>query len=364
MMGFSGQSEKDCTTQVGNTTAASGTATGNWKDANSQEYKNMQYAITVFKNEGFSGNNIAAILAIGDRESGFNPKAVNPSGAVKGVFQWGAGGINGNRYGNTADTIEAQMSLAITELNTGYISAKGAMLAAKSIEDSLVAWDTKYEGLSAGDSQRKVSQITANANAIKDTFKLDFAASSEGNSPLKQVANDTTAAAADQATTVANNLSCPTPNQTTGQKSGAATQQMPAEYKGKVIYPDNRDTTYPDNKYPFGQCTWYVYNRIKQIGKSIDWFSGDNGNGGLWPIPARAAGYTVEDGTPHAGWAVSFDGGEYGAVAPYGHIAFVEYVNDDGSFLVSEANVVAMGTGTVSYRVIPNGKGLTFIEPK
>ena len=31
--------------------------------------------------------------------------------------------------------------------------------------------------------------------------------------------------------------------------------------------------------YPVGQCTWYVYNRFKQLGTSVDEFMG---NGSDW----------------------------------------------------------------------------------
>ena len=42
--------------------------------------------------------------------------------------------------------------------------------------------------------------------------------------------------------------------------------------------------------------------------------------------------------TPRAGAIVSFVGGTHGTPAIYGHVAFVEKVYDDGSFLVSETN--------------------------
>ncbi|EOY2613878.1 CHAP domain-containing protein, partial [Enterococcus hirae] len=52
------------------------------------------------------------------------------------------------------------------------------------------------------------------------------------------------------------------------------------------------------------------------------------------------------------GWAASFRGGLAGSTPPYGHVAVVEYVNPDGSMLVSETNVVSPGSGTRSWRVI------------
>ncbi|HEL0660115.1 CHAP domain-containing protein [Streptococcus equi subsp. zooepidemicus] len=42
--------------------------------------------------------------------------------------------------------------------------------------------------------------------------------------------------------------------------------------------------------------------------------------------------------TPKAGAIISFAGGAHGIPAAYGHVAFVEKVYPDGSFLISETN--------------------------
>ena len=61
------------------------------------------------------------------------------------------------------------------------------------------------------------------------------------------------------------------------------------------------------------------------------------GNGQDWVATASSLG--GENGsTPRAGAIVSFVGGTHGTPAIYGHVAFVEKVYDDGSFLVSETN--------------------------
>ena len=112
------------------------------------------------------------------------------------------------------------------------------------------------------------------------------------------------------------------------------------------------DKNYAGNSYPFGQCTWGAYNRLAQIGMPIEWFTGDSGNGGDWGESAKAKGYKVEKGKPHIGWAASFHGGLAGSDPTAGHIAVVEYVNPDGSILVSETNVVKAGSGLRSWRVI------------
>lgn len=364
VIGMIAGNDTSCGTNVDSTTAGNTTAQpGDWNNKDSTAYKNMETAGNFFKEMGFSGNNTSAVLAIGWRESNWNPQAVNTSGEVKGIFQWGYGSTNGNRYGNTADTIDGQLSLTKTELTSSKKSVLIKMQSATSIEDSADVWDTGFEGLSSGDGQRKTSQVVANAQSIKNIFKLDYSADNS-KSPLNSDGKDANAGNANSATDVSEELNCDTPADTTGQQSGASVLAIPDKYKGKISFPDNRNTTYPDNKYPFGQCTWYAYNRMKQTGHPLPRFEGDGGNGGFWGESAKAQGYNVESGTPHAGWAVSFKGGQFGAVAPYGHIAFVEAVNDDGSFLVSECNVVNPGSGTISFREIPSGKGLNFIEGK
>lgn len=140
-------------------------------------------------------------------------------------------------------------------------------------------------------------------------------------------------------------------NQIVGENS-APTLSPPNEYIGKLPLPEPDSNNYAGNAYPFGQCTWGAYNRMAQLGTPIEWFSGDSGHGGFWGATARTQGYTVEKGKPQVGWAASFPGGVAGSVAYYGHIAVVEYVNEDGSILVSETNVVNMGSGTRSWRVL------------
>ncbi len=141
------------------------------------------------------------------------------------------------------------------------------------------------------------------------------------------------------------------PNTSNG-KNGAPVLDLPKEYIGKLTLPMPDDKNYSGNNYPFGQCTWGVYNRLAQIGMPIEWFSGDSGNGGNWGASAKAKGYKVEKGKPQIGWGASVPAGVAGSDPVAGHIAVVEYINPDGSILVSETNVVKAGTGTRSWRVL------------
>lgn len=148
---------------------------GDWKDPNSGTHKYIQHAIDRFHKEiKMSGDNIAAAIAIGLRESGFNPKAVNSAGSVKGIWQWGAGGINGNRFGDTGDTVQAQVQLAINELHSSHKATLIGLATANNINSSMVAWDTKFEGVGENDPQRKVADTAKTAEEVKKVFKLDY----------------------------------------------------------------------------------------------------------------------------------------------------------------------------------------------
>ncbi|MBZ1509274.1 phage tail tip lysozyme [Leuconostoc mesenteroides] len=142
--------------------------------------------------------------------------------------------------------------------------------------------------------------------------------------------------------------------------SGAPVKEIPGAYKNK-IKDTNFTATSPTNTYAFGQCTWYVYNRMQELGTPVE---NGLGNGADWSKKAKTKGYKT-DIQPHVGWTVSFSQGADGADATYGHVAVVEAISDDKKhFLVSECNVVSSGSGTVSFRELTAGTGVTFIQGK
>lgn len=122
--------------------------------------------------------------------------------------------------------------------------------------------------------------------------------------------------------------------------------EIPEEYRSRMKYPDYNGVNYNSSgSYPVGQCTWYAFNRVKQLGKSVDDYMG---NGGEWATKGKALGYEVSQ-KPKAGWLISFKPGVAGSDARYGHVAFVEVVRPEG-ILISEGNVY--GGTVISYRVI------------
>ncbi|MCM6832661.1 phage tail tip lysozyme [Leuconostoc mesenteroides] len=158
-----------------------------------------------------------------------------------------------------------------------------------------------------------------------------------------------------------NNASGCATNVTQGMgTSGAPVKEIPSTYKSK-IKDTNFTATSSTNTYAFGQCTWYVYNRMQELGTPVE---NGLGNGADWGKNAKSKGYKT-DSQPHVGWAISFSQGADGADATYGHVAVVEAISDDKKhFLVSECNVVSSGSGTVSFRELTAGKGVTFIQGK
>jgi LysM repeat protein len=95
---------------------------------------------------------------------------------------------------------------------------------------------------------------------------------------------------------------------------------------------------YVNNKFPVGWCTYYV-----ATWRNVTW----NGDAGYWYANASAQGYAVGP-TPKVGsimvtwesWA--------------GHVAYVEAVNADGSWVVTEMNWVAFDV--IDQRTIKPGQ--------
>jgi surface antigen len=87
------------------------------------------------------------------------------------------------------------------------------------------------------------------------------------------------------------------------------------------------------NRYTWGTCTWYVYNRKPNIGSF--W-----GNASQWLGSAQASGFATGS-TPVVG-AIGVESG---------HVVYVESVNG-GTVSISEMNY-AGGVGVVHYRTVP-----------
>jgi len=102
--------------------------------------------------------------------------------------------------------------------------------------------------------------------------------------------------------------------------------------------------------YAFGYCTWWVSHK-----RYIPW----HGLAYQWWSMARAYGF-AEGSTPRVGAVMVMAAGVAGASASSGHVAYVEAVYPDGSFLISEMNWYGAGGGfgKVDYRTIRSMRGI------
>ncbi|HYM50398.1 MAG TPA: CHAP domain-containing protein [Candidatus Limnocylindrales bacterium] len=95
-------------------------------------------------------------------------------------------------------------------------------------------------------------------------------------------------------------------------------------------------------RFPYGYCTWWVAHK-----RNVPW----NGNAWQWWYNARLFGFP-EGQAPRVG-AIMVQGISWSS--PVGHVAYVESVNPDGSFTVSEMNYGRWGV--VDYRTIKGTAG-------
>ena len=114
---------------------------------------------------------------------------------------------------------------------------------------------------------------------------------------------------------------------------------------------------WPGNGYALGNCTWYVYNRMHQLGKPIHAYMG---NANQWVFNFGATKGASIVGSPKRGDVAILTNGIGGSSPIYGHVAVVEVVNDDGSFVVSEMNI--QGEYSMGWRVFKPQPGIYFMR--
>lgn len=105
------------------------------------------------------------------------------------------------------------------------------------------------------------------------------------------------------------------------------------------------------NRYAFGNCTWYVYEKRAAIGRPVGSFWG---NAKTWDDAARTQGYEVNN-TPRPGSVLVEEFGFFG------HVAFVESVSAD-SIVISEMNNYAYGGfNIINKRTISIGQARAYM---
>lgn len=91
-----------------------------------------------------------------------------------------------------------------------------------------------------------------------------------------------------------------------------------------ILTPDPME----NNTYDPGECTYYVFDKVKEDGMMIERTWGD---AEYWADRAEDDGYVIND-VPEEGSLMQTDRGEIG------HVAYIETVHEDGSFDISEMN--------------------------
>jgi surface antigen len=100
---------------------------------------------------------------------------------------------------------------------------------------------------------------------------------------------------------------------------------------------------YGYNGYDYGYCTWYAANRRAEIGRPVP---ANLGNASTWKVLSQRAGIPVGN-SPQAGAVIWTPPRDY-----YGHVGYVEKVNEDGSIWTSEMN-------TYGYSAMDTNSGRT-----
>ena len=241
------------------------------------------------------------------------------------------------------EAAEKELASLQTELNDTFSKNK-VLLANLSQEE--VAEIAKRDGLVAEKEafQKRLAEEKAKAEAeaarIAEASRQALAAqASQSQTTATQTSYEAPAAASTASTsTASSSTSTPAPAAQTSSYTYTAGGGFPA------VDPSFRASL---NGGYFGQCTYYVFNRMAQVGTPIG--HSMMGNAAEWPSYARSYGYSVSN-SPSAGSAIVFQQGLAGADPTYGHVAFVEAVNADGSLYISEMNV--RGLNVISYRTI------------
>ena len=243
------------------------------------------------------------------------------------------------------EVAEKELASLQTELNDTF--SKNKVLLANLSQEEL-AEITKRDGLVAEKEafQKRLAEEKAKAEAeaarIAEASRQALAAqASQSQTTATQTSYEAPAPAAASTastSTASSSTSTPAPAAQTSSYTYTAGGGFPA------VDPSFRASL---NGGYFGQCTYYVFNRMAQVGTPIG--HSMMGNAAEWPSYARSYGYSVSH-SPSAGSAIVFQQGLAGADPTYGHVGFVEAVNADGSLYISEMNV--RGLNVISYRTI------------
>jgi family 4 N-acetylmuramoyl-L-alanine amidase len=243
------------------------------------------------------------------------------------------------------EAAEKELASLQTELNDTFSKNKVLLanlsqeeLAEIAKRDGLVAEKEAFQKRLAEEKAKAEAEAARIAEASRQALAAQASQSQTTATQTSLLAPAPAAASTASTSTASSSTSTPAPAAQTSSYTYTAGGGFPA------VDPSFRASL---NGGYFGQCTYYVFNRMAQVGTPIG--HSMMGNAAEWPSYARSYGYSVSH-SPSAGSAIVFQQGLAGADPTYGHVAFVEAVNADGSLYISEMNV--RGLNVISYRTI------------
>ncbi|MDE5641118.1 MAG: CHAP domain-containing protein [Bifidobacterium castoris] len=272
--------------------------------------------------------------------------------------------ISMNR-GERLKAIEARITKYKSDADEKSAAAQSAAADAQAKRDSLDAQRVKGEQIRADLESRKSELNTAAAQQAAETVMLQSQIDANNRKYQAEQAAEAERVRQQQA----QGTTSPPANTSTGTTTGgsnAAAPSQPAQPAQPVTPTQPTQPTQPSggssgssgssggqgtsngdygNAYAPGQCTWWAYERRKQMGIGTPSYLG---NGGDWATTAPSYGLRV-DNVPQVGAALSFLPGQEGASSPWGHVAVVESVGPN-SVTISESNVA--GLYTITYRTL------------
>ena len=127
----------------------------------------------------------------------------------------------------------------------------------------------------------------------------------------------------------------------------------------------------PDNIEEYGQCTYWAAEKRPDLAYEVEYVYGYPQYHGAfdWKVDAVTAGYPV-DQTPEVGdlaalppgYAYTDSAGTTWTAGSGGHLAYVEQINSDGSFVVSEMNAGWPLHGDIALVPAMAAQGMYFIH--
>lgn len=224
---------------------------------------------------------------------------------------------------------------ATNQHNPLSIMGSGPLRNFDSIEDGMRAGAKNLYDLyiSKGlDTPAKIQPKYAPNGASNDPTDLNSNWKRSVESIQKQMSDGKSSGSSDIAGTSGDSGNC---SMSSSSVTGGGSLTALSKFKGSLPTPKNKTHAMraaQGNLYTYLECTWYVYNRRKELGIPISTFWGDAGR---WANNAKRDGYAVGK-KPVKGACVTWpiQGG-----MPYGHVAFVEGVSKNGKTIhVSEYN--------------------------